>query len=132
MLYKHKIVRVIAELIDKYGDEGIKNVGGKFGIGMLIKPIWQGFKGEIPGLLQSLDSNEEAVEAIRQKLLEILELEEVAPASIPEPPPAIEPAVIEAPAEVEPLPIEDIKEAVKKAPPKRKKPKKKRSNAKGD
>ncbi len=67
MIYRHKIVQGLADLIEKYGG------GGK---DPMMRAIWYGVKGQIPTLLQTLDASESAVSEIRSKLMEVLDVEE--------------------------------------------------------
>lgn len=99
MAYRHRVVSGLAELLDKYGG------GGKDPI---MRGLWIAIKWEIPHILQQLDDSEEAIALIESKLREVLDIPPVE--KYPE-------VVAEAQA---PIPIEKIKEAVKKAPPKRK------------
>lgn len=66
MAYRHKIVQGLADLIEAYGGKGLDPV---------MSAIWIGVRGQISHVLNTLDSNDAAVEQIRRKLLEVLEIE---------------------------------------------------------
>lgn len=66
MAYKHPIVQGLAELIERYAGKG----GDPF-----TRALWFGFRGQVPLILQALDSSEEAIAAIEKKLIETLEAE---------------------------------------------------------
>lgn len=83
--YRHEIVSGLAKLIDNYG--------GKVKGHPIFGALWLGFKGQIPGMLLSLDENDEACEQIRKEVMEALGLYEVGEAEITvvPAPPVIEP-----------------------------------------
>jgi len=66
MPYKHKVVTGLAQLIDRYG-------GG--GESPIMRAVWFGLKQEVPLILQALDSSEEAIRMIEDKLREVLGIE---------------------------------------------------------
>lgn len=70
MAYKHRITQGLADLIEKYG-------GG--GDDPMLKAVWWGLKGQVPLILQALDSSEEAIKEIEDKLREVLGIEEPIP-----------------------------------------------------
>ena len=66
-MFRHKVVQGLADLIEKYGGKSDN---------FMINAFWMGFKGQVPMLLQTLDSNEEAVAEIEKKLREMLDIPE--------------------------------------------------------
>ena len=65
-MYRHKVVQALADLIAKYG-------GG--GESPIMRAVWFGLKHEVPLILQALDSSEEAIRMIEDKLREVLGIE---------------------------------------------------------
>lgn len=117
MAYKHKITQGLADLIEKYGG------GGK---DPMMKAVWWGIKGQIPSLLQSLDENDEAIEEIRKKLMDVLDI----PPSVSELPiPGADKVVFKPPEEEAPIEEPEApreEKEVKPEPKKKKKSKKSR------
>jgi len=68
MPYKHRVVEGLAQLIDRYG-------GG--GESPIMRAVWFGLKHEVPLILQALDSSEEAIRMIEDKLREVLDIKPV-------------------------------------------------------
>ncbi len=73
MVYKHRIVQGLADLIDTYAGKGDNP---------MMAAIWYGIKGQVPAILQALDSNEEAIAEIEKQLRKALGIE-------PEPEPEV-------------------------------------------
>ncbi len=67
MVYRHKVVQGLANLIERYAGKGTDP---------MMKAVWWGIKGQVPMLLQTLDNNEEAVAEIEKKLRDMLDIEE--------------------------------------------------------
>ena len=65
--YRHKIVQALSDLI--------MNFAGK-GKDPIMRAVWYGIKGQVPSILQILDDNEEAIEFLRAKMLDALDIKE--------------------------------------------------------
>ena len=58
-VYKHKIVQGLANIIEKYAGHGSSPI---------MKAVWMGIKGEVPGILETLDNNEEMVNELEKEM----------------------------------------------------------------
>ena len=65
-MYRHRVVQALNDLVTKYG-------GG--GESPIMRAVWFGLKQEVPLILQVLDSSEEAIRMIEDKLREVLGIE---------------------------------------------------------
>jgi len=66
MVYKHRVTQALADFINRYGG------GGK---DTFMRAVWYGIKGQVPLILQALDSNEEAIAEIEKQLRKALGIE---------------------------------------------------------
>ena len=116
MVYKHHMVKVIANLIERYG-------GG--GRDPIMRAVWFGIKGQVPEILRTLDNNEKLIEELRGNIMEALELDKpVVPVEVKQEPIMLAEAAPEVKQEGEPVALVEVEAEVREVKPKRGKAKK--------